>query len=323
MMSRILIIDDEEEVREELKDRVLSMGHEFEMAASQEEALRKLEELDFDLVLLDLTIPLKFEGVARVDHGKNLLERIVSQVGAPPVIVITAHEFEGHMFAIDIIDLGAATFVAKPFDENPIEPKIKLVLEKNLTRLRAAGQQAAAFNGGSLVLHDDGIEVCGVIVGGTRGNGYIRKIIEILMKKKDGRYPTIRGPQLAEGVGGEVDAPAMAAAIKGFRDRASEKLGCSKDAIIESVRGGGYRLAAGIEVKLGREEGPVAQIEADKAFVARQIKRFGKRTRRQISDVGGIPAARIKAALSALDDEGKLKMTGSGASATYEMRDGR
>jgi DNA-binding response OmpR family regulator len=321
-MNRILIIDDEEEVREELKDRVASMGHESEEAASQAEALRKLDELDFDLVLLDLTIPLKFEGVARVDHGKNLLERIVSQIGAPPVIVITAHEFDGHMFAIDIIDLGATTFVAKPFDENPVEPKIRMVLEKNQTRRRAAGQQPAEFKGGSLVLNDDGIELCGQVVGGTRGHGYIRRILEMLAGHKNGQYVKLSRDQLAEGIGGDAIAAGMASAISDFRTNCAEKLGCGRNDVIRTEAGGGYRLAENIEVKLGREERPLAQIEEDKAFVIRQIKRHGKRTRRQISDVGGITAVRVKAALSALDDEGKVTMTGSGSSATYSLVEG-
>lgn len=94
-MSKILIVDDEEDVREELKDRVSSMGHEHDDCASQEEARRLLEKGRYDLEVLDLAIPVKYEGVARVEHGKNLLQRIVSGESPPPVIVVTANGLDG------------------------------------------------------------------------------------------------------------------------------------------------------------------------------------------------------------------------------------
>jgi len=320
-MSRILIIDDEEQVREELRDRLSSMGHESEEAACQEEARRMISEIDYDLILLDLAIPVKFEGVARVEHGRNLLEQIVSKVGAPPVIVITANGLNGHKLAVEMIDLGAVTFVGKPFDDDPIEPKVKTWLEKNQTRVKSANSQSPPFAGGVLTLHEDSIELCGQIVGGTRGNGYIRKVVEFLMLKKEGRYPKISGAKLAEAIGGNIEAPSVASAIMEFRNSCSEKLGCGKNDVIETAAGGGYRLAEKIEAKLGREEGPLIQIDEDKAFVVRQLKRHVKRTRKQLADVGGIPIARVKTAISALDDEGVLTHCGSGAGATYELRE--
>ena len=129
-MKRILIIDDQEDVRAELRDRIESMNHESEEAASQDEAIRKLEDLAYDCVLLDLSIPLKNDGVTRIDHGRNLLQRIVAMPSAPPVIVITSHGLNGHKLAVEMINLGAATFVGKPFEDDPVEPKIQMVLDR-------------------------------------------------------------------------------------------------------------------------------------------------------------------------------------------------
>lgn len=320
-MSKILIIDDEEQVREELSDRLSSMGHESEEASCQEEAERMIDEIDYDLVLLDLAIPVKFEGVARVEHGRNLLERIASKAGAPPVIVITANGLSGHKLAVEMMDIGAATFVGKPFDEDPIEPKIKKWLEKNPTSATDRNTKHLPFKGGVLTLHEDCIELCGQIVGGTRGNGYIRKIVQFLMLKKDGRYPKISGAQLAKAIGGNLEAPAVASAIMEFRNSCSEKVGCDKNEVIETVSGGGYRISEKIEAKFGRDEDPLVQIDDDKGFVIRKLRRFGKQTRKQLADAGNFPIARIRAALSSLDADGLLSQSGSGSGTVYEMKD--
>ena len=129
-MNRILIIDDQEDVRAELRERIASMNHESDEASSQEEAIRKLGELAYDCVLLDLAIPLKSEGITRIEHGRNLLLRIVAMNSAPPVIVITSNGLNGHKLAVEMIHLGAVSFVGKPFDDDPIEPKIQMVLDR-------------------------------------------------------------------------------------------------------------------------------------------------------------------------------------------------
>jgi CheY-like chemotaxis protein len=166
-MKRILIIDDQEDVRAELRDRIESMNHESEEAASQDEAIRKLEDLAYDCVLLDLSIPLKNGGVTRLDHGRNLLQRIVAMPSAPPVIVITSHGLNGHKLAVEMINLGAVTFVGKPFEDDPVEPKIQMVLDRKGGKGATAQKSDKAFSGGVLLLNDDGIELCGVIVGGV------------------------------------------------------------------------------------------------------------------------------------------------------------
>ena len=164
-MIRILVIDDQDDVRDELRERIASMNHESDEAASQEQALEKLGNLAYDLVLLDLKIPLSFGGVTRMEHGRNLLQRIVAMPAAPPVIVITSHYGpQGHKLATEMIHLGAASFVGKPFDDDPPEPKIEMVLARRKTRAPATEKTEGSFTGGVLFLHDEGIELCGVVV---------------------------------------------------------------------------------------------------------------------------------------------------------------
>jgi len=319
-MSRILIIDDEEGMRDELSERVESMGHDPVVAECVDNAWKLLEEEAFDCVLLDLAIPVKFEGVARVDHGKNLLQRIAASPSYPPVIVVTANHKSGHKVGIECMELGASSFVSKDFDEDPVEPKIRKVLDRQTTPRRAKAKADEEFAGGVLILHEDGIELNSQIVGGVKGNASIRRVIEILSEKKDGIYRKCSAKTLAEAIDNQIPPPSIICAIMDFRNSCKEKLGCGKNDVIRTCPGGGYQLADRIEVRIGREDLPKAGIESDKVKLLNQIKKKQARTRRQLSDACGVPQMRVKRALSALEDEKKIRHEGSGSSVQYFLQ---
>lgn len=81
-------------------------------------------------------------------------------------------------------------------------------------------------------------------------------------------------------------------------------------------------IADWIEVRIGREQGIKTQLEQDRDAVLHQIKRHGERTRRQISDVTGIPVLRVKSALSALEQDRVIALCGSGSNAAYRFKNG-
>ncbi|MBP8256819.1 MAG: response regulator, partial [Opitutaceae bacterium] len=294
-MKRILIIDDQEDVRAELRDRIESMNHESEEAASQDEAIRKLEDLAYDCVLLDLSIPLKNDGVTRIDHGRNLLQRIVAMPSAPPVIVITSHGLNGHKLAVEMINLGAATFVGKPFEDDPVEPKIQMVLDRKGDNGATAQKSDKAFSGGVLVLNDDGIELCGVTVGGVRGNAIIRRVVEMLAQRTSGKFRKASAQTLADALPTSVTPPTVTSAINEFRSQCTEKLAaahikCGKNDVILTVKGGGYQFAPGIEVRVGNEETPALQVDQDCELLLKQFRRRNKMTVKQVRDSVEIPA---------------------------------
>jgi len=317
-MSRILIIDDNDDVREELKDRIAAMGHQSEEAGTLEEALVRLSETAFDCVLLDLALPVKFEGVARIEHGKNLLQRIVAMNDAPPVIVMTGHGLQGHKLAIETIDLGATTFVGKPFESDPIEPKIERVLAKQSRP--SAPAVVGNFEGGALVLREGSIEISGVYVGGSRANAYIRKIILTLRERaSNGDYKRFSAKALAEATGSDVSPQTITSAIKDFRTQCQQKLGCGPNDVIRTWPGGGYQLADWIEVRSGSDDHPATQIEHDQQIVLSEIRKHGCRTLRQLSETTVLPQARLKSALSELKDKKLTTLIGSGKVATYSI----
>ena len=324
-MKRILIIDDQEDVRAELRDRIESMNHESEEAASQDEAIRKLEDLAYDCVLLDLSIPLKNDGVTRIDHGRNLLQRIVAMPSAPPVIVITSHGLNGHKLAVEMINLGAATFVGKPFEDDPVEPKIQMVLDRKGDNGATAQKSDKAFSGGVLVLNDDGIELCGVTVGGVRGNAIIRRVVEMLAQKTGGKFRKASAQTLADALPTSVTPPTVTSAINEFRSQCTEKLAaahikCGKNDVILTVKGGGYQFAPGIEVRVGNEETPALQVDQDCELLLKQFRRRNKMTVKQVRDSVEIPATRVKTALAKLMERKMIDIvSGSGSTTTYML----
>jgi len=325
-MKRILIIDDQEDVRAELRERIASMNYETEEAASQEEALKKLHELAYDCVLLDLEIPLRHQGVTRIEHGRNLLQRIVAMPGAPPVIVITSHAPKrDYKFAVDITDLGAATFVGKPFENDPIEPKLQMVLDRKGTNGATTHKSDKAFSGGVLLLNDDGIELCGVIVGGVRGNAIIRRVVEMLAQKTSGKFRKASALTLAEALPTSVTPPTVTSAINEFRSQCSEKLAaahikCGKNDVILTVKGGGYQFAPGIEVRVGNDESPASVVDQDRELLLKQFRRHSKMTVKQARDSVDIPATRVKTALAAMMERKLIDIvSGSGSTTTYML----
>ena len=323
--ARILIIDDNADVRAELKERIESLGHESDEATSQEQALTKVRELHYDGVLLDLAIPVKLEGIARIDHGKNLLQRIVALPDAPPVIVITSNGLDGHKLAVEMMEIGAVSFVAKPFDTDPLEPKIQRILDG--TKAKPAAESAALlpFNGGALVLNEDGIELCGALVGGMRGNAIIRGVVPRLATKRNEKYEKKAAKDLAEAISSSLTPASLISAVNEFRDQCTERMrekgvACGKNDVIRTGKGGGYQFCEWIDVRLGKEEPAVLQADADCELVMRVFNRHKKRTVKQVRDAVEIHAVRARAAITALESRGQIKnIGGSGSTTTYSV----
>ena len=71
-----LVIDNDDEVLQELKNMLASLGHQCYCASTQEEAERILEKQRFCYVLLDLELPVKPNQLPKIQVGFNLLEVI-------------------------------------------------------------------------------------------------------------------------------------------------------------------------------------------------------------------------------------------------------
>lgn len=106
MKNRILIADDEEDIRWILKTSLGKSGFEVECAENGEDALAKACEREYSLILLDINMP----DMNGFDVLSNLRDRNVDS----PIIFITAQNTVSN--AIDSMQLGAYDYLTKPFD---------------------------------------------------------------------------------------------------------------------------------------------------------------------------------------------------------------
>ena len=116
--TRILIVDDEPEITSILHD-LLSDQHECTTAGSAEEAIERLFEGTYDLIVSDITMP----GMS----GLELIPRVKSM--SPNSVVVMVSGMQTVESAIDALRLGAFDYVMKPFDLRQVEAVVKRALE--------------------------------------------------------------------------------------------------------------------------------------------------------------------------------------------------
>jgi DNA-binding NtrC family response regulator len=109
-MAKILVVDDEEDVRKILKRFLLSIGHDAIMATNGEEALEKVQE-DPTIVLLDYVMP--------GENGIEVLKKIKEISPSTDVIMVTG--VGGHEIGVESFREGAFDFVTKPIDLTHLE----------------------------------------------------------------------------------------------------------------------------------------------------------------------------------------------------------
>ncbi len=119
-MTKILIIDDEAEFRDNLLEVLNEEGYETESAASAADALACKSKTDFDVILLDFMMP----GM----NGIDALAEIRRRHTKAKVIMITAFATVDN--AVNAIRKGVADYICKPFKINDLLTTIRRVLEE-------------------------------------------------------------------------------------------------------------------------------------------------------------------------------------------------
>ncbi|MGH9901227.1 MAG: HD domain-containing phosphohydrolase [Pyrinomonadaceae bacterium] len=122
--ARILVADDEKEIREVLVD-VLSINHECTAVGSAEEALEELRRGEFDLVISDIMM-----------GGMSGLEMVPRVLGmAPDTVVVMISGVQTVESAIEALRAGAFDYVMKPFDLYHVEAAVRRALEHRELRV--------------------------------------------------------------------------------------------------------------------------------------------------------------------------------------------
>jgi DNA-binding NtrC family response regulator len=118
--KHLLIVDDEQALREAIAERLADHGFMVEQAASGEQALQRLAEFAFDILITDLRLP-------GIDGGKVIdaaLERY------PEIIAIVITGYGTVKDAVEAIKQGAADFITKPFQFDALLHVLQSALEQ-------------------------------------------------------------------------------------------------------------------------------------------------------------------------------------------------
>ncbi len=124
--GRILVVDDEPQIRRVMKTALASTGYEAFEARTGEEALERLREHNPDLILLDLNMP----GIGGMTACREI--RAVSDVA---IIVLSVRDSEKDKIAA--LDAGADDYLTKPFSVDELMARIRA----NLRRLPSLAEQ--------------------------------------------------------------------------------------------------------------------------------------------------------------------------------------
>lgn len=128
--GRILIVDDEPQIRRVLRTALISVGYETNDLRNGEEALLYLRETGCDLVLLDMNM----QGMGGLAACREI--RRFSEI---PIIVLTVRS--GEKDKVEALDAGADDFVTKPFSMPELLARIRAALRRSPASTEATPQK--------------------------------------------------------------------------------------------------------------------------------------------------------------------------------------
>lgn len=118
-MDKILVVDDEIKILNMVSDYLKAVGFEVSGASDGIAALKKFEEEEFDLVVLDYMLP----GIDGID-----IIRKIRQTSSLPIIMLTARAEEADKLMG--LEIGADDYIVKPFSLKELAARIRAVMRR-------------------------------------------------------------------------------------------------------------------------------------------------------------------------------------------------
>ncbi len=150
MAKKILVVDDEKPIVDIEKFNLTKEGYEVFVAYDGEEALKQVNEVDPDLIILDLMLP-KIDGLE--------VAREVRKTKETPIIMVTAKDSE--LDKVLGLELGADDYVTKPFSNRELVARVKANLRRQGTSGGNGndGDENKDIKIGDLVIHPEAYSV--------------------------------------------------------------------------------------------------------------------------------------------------------------------
>jgi len=131
-MAKLLIVDDEDNIRKVLKQLLARNGFtDIIEAVDGVEALEKINDNEIDLVISDINMP-RMDGIALYEKAKKL---------GPVFIILTA--FGSIETAVNMVKSGVYDFISKPFDESELVNTVKKAVSE-----RCSSEMEIQYSGG-------------------------------------------------------------------------------------------------------------------------------------------------------------------------------
>ena len=143
----ILIVDDDDRIRELVKEYLNDNGFVVSAGNSAEEAKIKIKYFKFDLIILDVMMP--------GQNGFELTEEIKKNSNVPIILLTAKGEVENR---IQGLELGADDYLGKPFEPRELLLRIKNIIKKNkkinLNKINKIGKAKIDLNKMSIQLNN-------------------------------------------------------------------------------------------------------------------------------------------------------------------------
>lgn len=228
MAATILVVEDEPAIQELISYNLKQAGHQAMKADNAEQALALVHDALPDLILLDWMLP----GISGVEFARRL--RADKRTRSIPIIMLTARSEEQDK--LTGLETGADDYITKPFSPRELNARVKAVL-----RRRAPQMTDDVVQVGALRLDPSSHRVTGNAAPVELGPTEFR-LLHFLMTHPERVHSRT---QLLDQVWGDhvfVEERTVDVHIRRLR-KALEPSGL--DALIQTVRGTGYRLSAG------------------------------------------------------------------------------
>jgi DNA-binding response OmpR family regulator len=121
--SRILVVDDDDDIRGLVRQLLERAGHQVREASDGKKALRELFKAPADLVILDIAMP-ELDGWATLERIRDMSD--------VPVLMLTAHHAE--LERVRGLQGGADDYVSKPFGRQELVARVQALLRRSGTR---------------------------------------------------------------------------------------------------------------------------------------------------------------------------------------------
>ncbi|MDD2503387.1 MAG: response regulator transcription factor [Clostridia bacterium] len=222
---RLLLVEDDKTIALGLEYSLTQEGFEVTICYNAESALRKIQEVQFDIALLDITLP----GGNGFDICRKLKEK-----DDTPVIFITARDDEGSV--VMGLDIGADDYITKPFRIRELQSRIRSVLR----RAQKQTNDDSIFRYGNVVVN--------ITKGNVTKNGedvFLTALeYRLLLTLMNNEGHVLTRNQLIESIwdvsGDFVNDNTLTVYIKRLREKIEDDP--QNPQIIKTVRGMGYQI---------------------------------------------------------------------------------